>query len=402
MKILKSVWISPFRQTAMRVLALLIMVSLVSCSEQAATGEKESENDPIEFIMGADLSYLNQILDHNGVYKVNDTVKDPYQIFAEQGTDYARVRVFHSPIWSKEIYGAEGDQYYHDLKDAALTIERSKAQGMKVLLDLHYSDRWADPGHQESPAAWESLTLEALKDSVYNYTLASLNYLAARDLFPEMIQIGNETNCGMIFPYGNVCEEASWEELGALINSGIRAVREAEVSSGKEIKVMLHVAQPENVSSWFNNLIETGKVTDFEVVGLSYYPKWSDVSLPELSAYIERFRNNYDREVVVVETAYPFTMEGNDNYPNILSEDALVDGYPATMEGQRNFMIALVSEIMEGGGSGVFYWEPGWITSDMKDLWGQGSSWENNALFDYNGNAHLGFDYMTFDYKASN
>lgn len=379
-----------------------VLLLMTACSGHTATGDKSPEEAKKDFIMGVDLSYLNQILDHNGVYKMNDDIMDPYEIFSAKGANYSRVRVFHSPDWTMEIYGEEGDQYYHDLKDAALTIERSKKQGMKALLDLHYSDRWADPAHQESPAAWTGLNLEIVADSVYNYTLTSLNYLAERDLLPEMIQIGNETNCGMIYPYGHVCENASWRELGILINSGIRAVRDVESDTGERIQVMLHVAQPENVSDWFTNLTTNGQVSDFDIVGLSYYPKWSEVPLSELSTYIEQFKNDYEREVIVVETAYPFTMEANDAYPNILSEDALLDGYPATQEGQRDFMIALVQEIIEGGGTGVFYWEPGWITSDMKDLWGQGSSWENNALFDYNGNAHAGFEYMSYDYEASN
>lgn len=371
------------------------------CSEPAATGEKEASGEPAAFIMGVDLSYLNQILDHNGIYKMDGEIMDPYKIFADKGSDYSRVRVFHDPEWSKEVYGAEGTQYYHDLKDAALTIERSKTAGMKILLDLHYSDRWADPAHQEAPQAWMGLSSEVVQDSVYAYTLASLNYLAERNLLPEMIQIGNETNCGMIFPYGNVCESAGWKELAELLNSGIRAVREVEAAHDKEIQVMLHVAQPENVSPWFNKLLIPGLVNDFDIIGLSYYPKWSEVSLSELSTYISQFKENFKKDVIVVETAYPFTLEGNDDYPNILGEDALVEGYPATEEGQRNFMIELVKEIKKGGGIGVFYWEPGWITSDMKDLWGQGSSWENNALFDYEGNAHLGFDYMSFKYEES-
>lgn len=387
----------------MRKTWILILTSmlLTVCSSSSSSGENQ-EDDPVtpsQFVMGADLSYVNQILDHGGIYKDEGVEKNPYQILADKGATTARFRLFHNPQWIKQAYGDENKQLYHNFDDVALGIQRAKEQGMEVLLDFHYSDIWADPASQEAPAAWDGESFEAVKDSIYEYTYVTLSKLGEAGLLPEMVQIGNETNSGMVHPYGEVYGNATWQELGELINSGISAVREIESETGEEIKVMLHIAQPENVSYWFDQITGVGGVEDFEVVGFSYYTPWSEVPLNEISSYVENFRTDFDREVMILETAYSWTMEGADDYNNIFSSESLVEGYPASKEGQRDFMIELVNQVMEGGGSGVFYWEPAWITSDLQDLWGMGSSWENNALFNFEGNAHLGFDYMSYDYN---
>ncbi|MDR9415580.1 MAG: glycosyl hydrolase 53 family protein [Gracilimonas sp.] len=373
---------------------------LSSCdSPSGSNNDDPPVSNDIEFIMGADLSYVNQILDHGGEYKSEGVVKNPYQIFTEKGTDAARFRLFNNPSWIREVYGQES-QLYHDIEDVKLGIQRAKENGMNILLDYHYSDIWADPGAQEVPKAWEGKVFEAVQDSLYRYTFNTLKYLSEHGALPEMVQIGNENNCGLIHPYANVCNSDEWEELGKLLNSGIQAVRDIEDETSAEIKVMLHVAQPENVTNWFNNVIEEGQVTDFDVVGFSYYTQWSDIPLSRISAFVENFRLMYEREVMILETAYPWTVENADNYGNIFGNESLINGYPATKEGQKQFMIDLVQEVKDGGGNGVFYWEPAWITSNLKDLWGTGSSWENNALFDFEGNAHIGFDYMTHEYET--
>ena len=390
----------------MRTTWILILTSmlLTVCSSSPSSSEKEPDDDPVipsKFVIGADLSYVNQILDHGGIYKDDGVEKDPYQIFADKGTTTARFRLFHNPQWIKQAYGDENKQLYHNFDDVALGIQRAKDQGMEVLLDFHYSDIWADPANQEVPAAWEGENFEAVKDSIYDYTYATLSKLNADGLLPEMVQIGNETNSGMVHPYGEVYGDATWQELGELINSGISAVRKIENETGEEIKVMLHIAQPENVSYWFGQITIAGGVEDFDVVGFSYYTPYSDVPLNEISTYVESFRNNFEREVMILETAYSWTFEGADDYSNLFYTESLVEGFPATQEGQRDFMIELVNQVKEGGGTGVFYWEPAWITSNMKDLWGTGSSWENNALFDFQGNTHIGFEYMSHDYNTN-
>ncbi|MEM9411534.1 MAG: glycosyl hydrolase 53 family protein, partial [Planctomycetota bacterium] len=134
-------------------------------------------------------------------------------------------------------------------------------------------------------------------------------------------------------------------------------------------------------------------------VGISYYPKWSRCSIAELGQTIRRLRQEFGKEVIIVETAYPWTTDGNDSAGNILEHDSLVPEYPATLSGQKRFLIELTQTVIANDGMGVVYWEPAWVSSDAKTRWGKGSHWENNAFFDFKQtNAHTGFDFFTHPY----
>lgn len=395
-------------------LLAVFSILFLGCQGQSPTENDDNEDNPStppieessdEFVMGADLSYVNQILDHGGTYRDSGAVENPYKIFADYGTEVVRLRLWHNPEWTATIYEGEDNPMYNNLADATKSIAEAKKQDMAVNLDFHYSDTWADPSTQDIPEAWMNITdLGVLKDSVYSYTKATLQHLESKDLMPEYVQIGNETNCGLMFtnapddfPTLNVCD-GNWSNAGEVINSGIRAVRDVASDSDIDTKIILHIAQPENVAWWFENITAEGGVTDFDIIGLSYYTAWSEVPLDQISSRISEFVENFDKEVMVVEAAYPWTLENADNYNNIFGSNSLVDGYPATQEGQRDFMITLAQEIIDGGGTGLMYWEPAWITSEMKDKWGTGSSWENNTFFDFDGNVHKGIDYINFDY----
>ncbi len=399
-------------------IALLSLV-IIGCGSDSPTDTGDNNGDdgngsnppPEEttnnFVMGADLSYVNQILDHGGTYRDSGEVENPYKIFSDYGTDLARFRLWHNPEWTATVYEGENNSMYNDLNDVTEAIRETKKYGMAVNLDFHYSDTWADPSQQNIPEAWRDITsLDELNDAVYNYTRETLEYLDGEGLMPEYVQIGNETNCGLMyssapqdFPDLNVCD-GNWSNAGEVINSGIQAVRNVASNSEVDTKIILHIAQPENVSWWFDNITSTGNVTDFDIIGFSYYTPWSDVPLNKISDHISDFRDRLDKEVMIVEAAYPWTMEYGDDYSNIFAQDALVNGYPATKEGQRDFMIDLTKEIIDGGGMGLIYWEPAWITSNMKNQWGTGSAWENNTLFDFEGNVHIGIDFINRDYSS--
>ena len=372
-----------------------------SAARELAPADPERRWSADEFVMGVDLSYVNQVLDHGGVYRDSGQVRDPYAIFARRGANVVRLRLWHSPTWVRDsIHGADSP-LYSGLDDVTEAIRRAHAERMLVNLDFHYSDIWADPGRQNVPAAWTHIReLDVLADSVYAYTRAVLAHLDERGLSPAYVQVGNETNCGMLatgapdgFPNLRTCD-GNWEAQAAVLNAGIRAVREAAPGA----RIILHVAQPENVAAWFDGVMTAG-VQDFDIIGFSYYENWSDVPLDSIDAYIAGWRTHFERDVMIVETAYPWTLDGDDDYGNILGEGAIAPGFPATVMGQRAYMMALVAEVMRGGGTGLMYWEPAWISSGMRDLWGTGSSWENNALFDFDGNAHAGFDWMTRHYE---
>ncbi|WP_445664940.1 glycoside hydrolase family 53 protein [Fodinibius sp. AD559] len=397
---------------------VILSLSILGCQGDSPTIGDNNRNDgnesnppaeeKTEFLMGADLSYVNQILDHGGTYRDSGAVENPYKIFSDYGTDVVRLRLWHDPEWTANVYEGEDNPMYNDLADVTRAIGEAKKHDMAVNLDFHYSDTWADPEQQNIPEAWRDITnLEQLKDAVYSYTTETLQHLEDEGLMPEYVQIGNEINCGLLysnapqgFPPLNVCNE-NWSNTGEVINSGIQAVRDVSSNSDVDTKIILHIAQPENVKWWFDNITTSGSVTDFEIIGFSYYTPWSEVSLNQISDYISDFRSSFDKEVMIVEAAYPWTMDYADDYNNQFGQSALVDGYPATKEGQRNFMIDLTKEIMDGGGTGLMYWEPAWITSDMKDRWGTGSSWENNTLFDFEGNVHQGIEYIDYDYDSN-
>jgi arabinogalactan endo-1,4-beta-galactosidase len=400
------------RQLLVAVISLFFLFNLISCGKENDTTGDGSGTDTTSvtkkdtFYFGADLSYVNQILDFNGVYSDAGIVTSPYRIFKDHGASLVRVRLWHNPVWTKEVYGTEGRQLYNDLIDVEKTMRLAKEQKMEVMLDLHYSDTWADPEKQEIPKAWTSIKdIAILADSVYQYTHKALFYLKDKGLMPEFIQLGNEINCGMLytnapagFPTTNACN-GEWQKLAKVLNSGIKAVRDVSATGSVKTKIALHIADPKNVEWWFDQITTAG-VTDYEIVGFSYYPLWhTTVTVDKLSDHVSRFRTKYNKKVMVLETAYPWTNTGTDAYTNLFGSQPPVTGYLFTQQGQLDMLKTLTQEIKDGGGFGIVYWEPAWISSSMKDLYGVGSAWENAALFDFTGKALPGIDYMEATYK---
>ena len=390
---------------------IIILFSFTGCSKNNEDNNTDIEKKPViytsdQFCMGADLSYVNQIEDHGGVYKDSGNLRDPYHIFKNHGANTIRLRLWHTPAWTKEIYGASGTQLYSDLRDVEESMKRAKDLGMEVCLDIHYSDTWADPGNQKPPAAWKDITdMNVLKDSVYQYTFKTLNHLNSQGLMPEMVQIGNEINCGMLvtetlqgFPDLNACN-GKWKNLGDVINEGIRAVREVSAQSGMNTWIILHVADPKNAEWWFDNITTSGGVSDFDVVGFSYYPLWhTTISYYNITTTVAELKTRYQKKVMILETAYPWTKDNADSYGNLFFNQNPVSGFSFTQEGQKDFLVDMTQQLISVGLNGVIYWEPAWISSQMKDPWGTGSSWENCTFFDFEGNTLPSIDYMTYPY----
>jgi arabinogalactan endo-1,4-beta-galactosidase len=378
-------------------LIILFLVSLVSCKKTSETPDIRYTYSSDIFVMGADLSYANQILDHGGVYKDSGNVTDPYVIFRKYGANVIRFRLFYNPVWTKEIYGTDGIQMYNDFDDVEKGIGKAKAAGLKVCLDFHYSDTWAGTSKQEIPLEWTTPTLSLLKDSIYNYTFRTLKKLGIAGLMPEFVQAGNEINPGLLLPYGNRWNNNE-NNMITLLNSAISATRNAGAAGKITPKIIIHVAQPENARIWFNGLAAEG-LTDYDIIGISYYYMWSTTALTTVSNFIYDLRTTFHKDVMIMETTYPWTTGWADNYNNLIVESALVSGYPATEAGQYKYMHALTQEVIDGGGIGIFAWEPDWITSQMKDLWGTGSSWECNTFFDFEGNSLKGIRFMSDKYN---
>ena len=333
---------------------------------------------------GGDLSFANEMNDCGAVYRDGGAVKDVYTIFKDHGANLVRIR-----LWT------DGNPtHYSNLADVEKSIHRAHAAGMQVLLDFHYSDSWADGDKQVIPKAWAGIAdTPALAQTLYQYTFDTLSALDREGLMPEMVQVGNEINQEMLGQEDWKGRPIDWARNAALINAGIKAVRDAGAKSAIKPRVMLHIAQPENVEPWFAAAVKAG-VTDFDVIGISYYSKWSKYSVANLGTEIYRLTHIYKADVMVVETGYIWTTAWKDTSPNTLSEDSVARGYPATRDGQAKFLTDVTQAVLSNGGVGVVYWAPDWVSTDCQTQWGRGSSWENATLFDFDGNALPGLDFM--------
>lgn len=374
---------------------LFPVLLLSSCKAKAQETPLTKKYSSDEFCMGADLSYLNQLEDNGAQFRDSGKVKDAISIFQSHGANLVRIRLWHTPNWQLPVTGG---RLYSNLADVEKLIRRSKASSLAVNLDLHYSDDWADPQKQEIPAAWQNLSFTVLKDSVYRYTLSVLQYLAAKNLTPEMVQVGNENNNGMLFPQGKL-QNGDATAFGTLLNSGIKAVRDFSLTAAVKPQIILHVAQLQD-AGWWTKAITAAGVTDYDILGVSHYSKWSQVNtMQAITDSIRVLVSRYQKKVMVVETGYPWTGNNADSYNNLFSATDLVSGYPLSPDNQLVYMKDLVQAIINGGGKGVMYWEPEWISSSMKDRWGTGSSWENMALFDFQGNTLPAMAFMRISYR---
>ena len=366
----------------------IFSLSLFSCSKVDAESlvlENQSSNI---FYFGADLSYINEMEDCGAIYKdSNGNIKNPYKIFAEAGTNLVRIRLWHNPTWTN----------YSNINDVKKSIQRAKSEGMRVLLDFHYSDTWADPSNQEIPSAWLSQINNTgpLGDLLYNYTYDTLNDLANSNLLPEIVQIGNEINA-MILQNGELKWPIDWTRNSSLINKGIRAIRDINSLKNKNIEIMLHIAQPENGLWWFEQASAAG-VIDYDWIGLSYYPMWSEYDLNSIDKPIKTLTETYNKRLMIVETGYPFTLNNADSANNIFNENALITGYPASELGQLNYLNDLKTKVYQSGGEGIVYWEPAWVSTGCSTLWATGSHWDNATLFNHNNRSNLGMQF----YNAS-
>lgn len=346
----------------MSVAALMLMLS---------DGRAGAAPPPPErpFYLGADLSFANEMRDCGAVYRSGSKRIDPFDLIKRSGGNLVRVRIWNDAKWTR----------YSGIADVERTIARARAAKLQVLLDFHYSDDWADGDKQIVPVAWAALSTPQRATALHDYTTGILRALAAKGLSPDMVQVGNETNGQLLAGKTGTID---WTTNALLLNAGVRAVREEAARQGRPIRVMLHIAQPENVEPWFAAAATAG-LTDYDVIGLSYYHKWSKESMAGLGATIGRLLRQYGRDVMVVETAYPYsTSASGDSSPNILGEDSVDPAFPATPVGQRDYLVSLSQTVADVGGSGVVYWAPEWISTRCKTRWGTGSSWENAGWFD--------------------
>jgi arabinogalactan endo-1,4-beta-galactosidase len=249
------------------------------------------------------------------------------------------------------------------------------------------------------PKSWVGLNTEDLEKAVYDYTANVMQTLAEADAMPDMVQIGNEVNGGMLWPAGKTWKEGDeviggYDGFAALLKMGIQAVRDTDPDNDdpqKRTRIVIHLANGgdnELYRTVFDEL--TARQVDYDVIGLSYYPYWHG-TLDELKSNMNDISRRYQKDVVIAETAYPVTLKDQDGFPNLLSgeRDLFLGGYKATIQGQataiRDIMEA-VAQVPDGRGLGIFYWEPDWIAVNGAG-WktGEGNAWENQAMFGFTG-----------------
>lgn len=380
--------------------SVLVAVQLIGATAvpvQASTFTGAVDTD--DFIRGVDVSTLDMLEELGANYYQNSVKSDALTILHNNGANYVRLKLWVDP------YDEHGNTYGGGNNDYETTLalaKRAKNLGMKILIDFHLSDFWADPANQIKPKAWKNLSYSQLQDTLYSYMKAALNDFASEGIVPDMVQVGNEISSGILHEDGKIGADEDFSGLARLLQSAISGVRE---SSASNTKIMLHLDQggKNQLYTWFfGGLLKEAPNLDFDVFGLSYYPMWHG-TMEGLQYNLNYLATKYNKEVCVVETAYAWTTEDGDGVGNVfISGDEEIGGYPATVEGQFQFMNDLETIILNvpnDKGIGYFYWEPEWVPVEggtyassagvayKNDTVVPSNTWDNMTLFDFNGNA---------------
>lgn len=271
---------------------------------------------PIDPMIGADISFLPQLESRNVSFRDNGAEKDAIQLLKDHGFNYIRLRVFVNP---ENPEGYSPERGFCNLDYTLGMAKRIKDAGLKLLLDFHYSDYWADPQKQFKPKAWEGLDFQSLQDTVTSYTTNVLNALKAQGTPADMVQVGNEINHGMIWPEGHI---GNLDGLAALLKAGIKGVQEADNST----PIMLHIAlggQNKESVFWLDNIL--ARDVQFDIIGISYYPRWHG-TLNDLQANLHDLVSRYNKPINVVEYS-DFKKEVHDivfSLPNNMGKGAAI------------------------------------------------------------------------------
>ncbi len=372
--------------------------------------EGEIYIEPVEgisddFIRGMDASSV-LVEENSGVkyYNFDGEEQDVFQTLAEGGINYIRLRVWNDP------FDENGNGYGGGNNDVATAValgKRATAYGMKVCIDFHYSDFWADPKRQHAPKAWEGMDVTQKCDALYDFTKESLTEILDAGVDVGMVQVGNEINNGM-------SGETKLENVTQLLHAGCRGVREISEKYQKDISIAIHytrITDKAQVDSLVANLEKSEM--DYDMIGLSFYPFW-DGSMSNMQRVVELIQERYGKKVFIAETSYCYTSEDGDGSGNsLVGIDDLAEGYPATVQGQASMVRDVCAAAHEAGALGVFYWEGVWLpvgeaTADNSPVWEKygsgwassyaadydpedaglyygGCSWDNQAMFDFEG-----------------
>ena len=357
------------------VLIFALLLVWTACAGQEPAVAKPGE----EFLRGVDVSSLRS-LEESGVvyYDFDGEEKDLLEILHENGVNYIRLRVWNDP------YDSQGNGYGGgncDLENAIAMGKRAAGYQMGVLLDLHYSDFWADPGKQQAPKAWQNMTLAEKEQAVSDYTAESLQRLLDEGVLVGMVQVGNETNNGF-------CGETTVEGQYPLMAAAARAVRQVD----PEIQIVVHYTNPEMRGyGYFAEMLKNYGV-DYDIFATSYYPCWHG-TLDNLKEQLQTVVEKSGKKVMIAETSWAYTAQDTDGHGNSVgTQQAAGQPWPFTEQGQAQALSDVMEAMRSFGedGVGVFYWEPAWIAvpgnsrEERSALWERyGSGWASSFSADY-------------------
>ncbi len=325
-------------------------------------------------LLGADVSALARIEQAGGVFRDGGQAGDALAILRAHGSDIFRLRLFVSPNYT--------EVQVNDLPYTIALAKRVKATGAKLLLDFHYSDTWADPGHQVTPAAWQGLGYDSLAQRVKAYSADVIAQLKAAGALPDIVQIGNEVDAGMLWPLGqlNTGTADEWTRFTGLLKAGVEGVKSA-LGPADAVRIMLQYSQggSSGGTQWFFDHVDAAGVP-YDIIGLSYYPWWHG-SIGQLEANLQATEARYHRDIMVVETSYPWRAGGWES----MGTNQAAMTWAATPAGQKQFLhdlVAAVGAVPGSHGLGVVWWYPEAIQVPGVSIWGGGSL----SLFDASGN----------------
>ena len=322
---------------------------------------RKIEGLPEDFIMGMDVSsVLSEEASGVKYFGYDGKEQDLLLTLAQSGINYIRVRVWNDP------FDADGNGFGGGNCNIDTAVEigkRATQYSMKLLVDFHYSDFWADPGKQMVPRAWKDMDVDTKADALYNYTKESLQKLKNAKVDVGMVQIGNEIT-------GGLAGETNWANIQKLLAAGSKAVREELPNA----LVAIHFANPEKEGSYYTFARRLDYyMIDYDVFASSYYPFWHG-TLDNLASVLSAVAKDFDKKVMVAETSYAYTPEDTDFNGNTIGEGSNVTkNYPYTVQGQANCVLDVIDTVVNKttNGIGVFYWEGAWITVGQ-------NSWEEN------------------------
>jgi len=356
---------SGVRRVAAFAAAAMVATSLMSaCSKQKeldlsvrSSDLYVEKNEAVgdNFVMGVDISsYIAELQSGVVYYDFEGNALDEdgfYDLLYECGVTHVRIRVWNDP------YDSEGRSYgggNNDVDTACRIAKSASEAGLKLIIDFHYSDFWADPSKQMVPKAWEGMTLDEKGDALYDFTLQSLEAINKAGGDIDIVQIGNETTNGF-------CGESKWENMAKLFSQGSKAVRDFD----EDVRVAMHFANPEreNAYSYYADQLDLYGV-NYDIFASSYYPYWHG-TLENLTEVLGCVADTYGKQVMVVESSWVYRLDDGDGSANTISDETVgVDmPYVANEQGQADMISDVISAVTDVGdlGIGFCYWEPAWI-----------------------------------------